>query len=63
MPKTVQCDCGGEAGRHINKATMPRIELDPISGDHPGATDKWVKMRESKMKQEKKNLENHGTYD
>ena len=63
MPKTVTCECGATAGRHINKATLPRIELDPISGDHVGATDKWIKKRESKMKQEKKNMENHGTYD
>jgi DNA-directed RNA polymerase subunit RPC12/RpoP len=61
MQESVTCECGAEAHRCINKPH--RVELDPISGDHPGATDKWVKLRESKMRQEKKNLENHGTYE
>lgn len=55
----VHCSCGGECFSVINSA--PTVSLDPISGDFVGATDKWVKHREQKMKQEKKNLENHGT--
>jgi len=40
----------------------PHIVLDGISGDFPTAADKWEKRRESHMKQERKNQQNHGTY-
>lgn len=60
MPHEVKCNCGGIAARYISNP--PRVALDPISGDHPGATRKWEKMRESHMKKEKKNLDNHGDY-
>lgn len=57
----VECPrCGNNCTRAILKP--PVISLDPISGDFVGATDKWVKHREQKMAKEKKNLENHGTY-
>lgn len=40
----------------------PRIVLEGISGDFPTAAAKWEKQRESKMKQERRNKERHGTY-
>jgi len=30
------------------------ISLDPISGDYPSATMKWAKMRQEKIKAERK---------
>ena len=36
-----------------------------VSAPHIGAwldSDRWVKNRESHMKQERKNMDNHGTY-
>jgi hypothetical protein len=56
-------ECEGEVEKAYIEKDAFRIELDPISGDFPGATDKWVKMRESHMRKEKKNMKNHGTYD
>jgi len=56
----VICKCGG--GCEIVILASPVVKLDPISGDHPCATRKWEKMREQQMKREKKNMENHGTY-
>ena len=50
--KVVQCPhCGNDAGRLIS---APRIGLDPISGDFPGATMAWERKREEKIKQERK---------
>jgi hypothetical protein len=60
MPKEIECTCGGVAVRYISKA--PLFHLDPISGDHPGATRAWEKGREKQIAKEKKNMENHGTY-
>ena len=58
----VECPmCAGNCERH--HSTAPTIKLDPISGDHPGATAKWERMRNQKMAQEQKNMKNHGTYD
>jgi hypothetical protein len=61
MESHVDCECGAVANRYLDK--LPLFHLDPISGDHLIATEKWVKGRERKMAKEKKNLENHGTYD
>ena len=55
-----QCECGGEGEKVI--LTAPVVSLDPISGDHIGATDRWVKGRERQMKKESHNLKEHGTY-
>lgn len=59
MQSEVLCDCGGTAPRYIAKVNFA---LDPISGDHLIATEKWIKHREKVMAKEKKNMENHGTY-
>lgn len=40
--------CGEEAHRLIS---TPRVSLDGISGDFPGAADKWVQKRAEKLKQ------------
>lgn len=42
-------DCG-EPARFIISA--PRVDLEGITGDFPGAADKWVKKREQKQRQE-----------
>jgi putative FmdB family regulatory protein len=43
--------CGEECSM---KLTAPRVALDPISGDFPGATMAWERKRKEKMKQEVK---------
>lgn len=55
----VECECGAMGLRQI---AAPRCELDGCSGHFPGAADKWVRDRESHMRQERKNKERHGTY-
>lgn len=39
--------CGTVSQRLIS---TPRVSLDGISGDFPGASDKWVQLRASKLK-------------
>lgn len=41
------------------KMSAPRIALDPISGDFPGATFQWEKRRKQKMAQEVKQDKTH----
>lgn len=43
--------CGGKA--HFIIST-PQIKLDGISGDFPTASDRWAKLRESRVKAERK---------
>ena len=40
----------------------PRFDLDGTSGHFPTAADAWEKRRESHMRKERKNQEQHGTY-
>ena len=54
--------CNSEVKTGYIDKDSPKFKLDPISGDFPGATRRWEKMREQKMAQEKKNMKNHGTY-
>lgn len=57
---TVQCpQCHQIALRMVS---APRAQLEPFTGAFPSAADKWVRDRESKMRQERKNQDNHGTY-
>ena len=46
-----RCECGSSAKRLIS---IPRIALEGISGDFPTAHDQWVKKREEKLRQERK---------
>ena len=39
----VECDCGALAKRVIG---MPRVSLEGITGDFPGAHDRWARIRE-----------------
>jgi hypothetical protein len=48
--------CGKEATRQLS---APRIALDPFSGDFPSASDRWVKVREERQKQEIKTDRTH----
>lgn len=43
--------CGGNSSKIIS---APMTVLDPISGSFPGATMKWAKDREQKIKHERK---------
>lgn len=56
----VECSTCGKLA--LRQPAAPRSKLEPFTGAFPGAADKWVRDRESKMKQESKNQENHGTY-
>lgn len=48
----VQCPhCGNDSSRIIS---APRISLEGITGDFPGAAMAWEKRRESHMKWEQK---------
>ena len=50
--KEASCDvCGEKTTRIISPA---RIYLDPISGQFPGATAKWSRMRAEKLALERK---------
>ena len=49
---TITCPhCRNDASRIISAV---RSALDPISGQFPDATERWVKRRESHMKYERK---------
>jgi len=51
--RTAPCkECGKEATRMIS---APHISLEGITGAFPGASDKWVRNRAEKLKQEQKN--------
>ena len=55
----IECDCGAMGLRQI---AAPRAKLDGCSGDFPTAADAWERRRESHMKKERRNQENHGSY-
>ena len=56
--KELPCEeCDGIATRIISPTT---ISLDPCSGQFPGATAKWNRMRAEKLALEKKTKANHG---
>jgi hypothetical protein len=44
-------ECGNDSSRIISAAT---VVLDPISGAFPGATMKWARDRQQKIKKERK---------
>jgi len=60
IDKEILCDCGGLCKRVI--LSPATVHLDPISGGHVGATERWVKGRERKMAKERHNMKEHGTY-
>ena len=55
----VECHCGAMGVRQM---AAPRAQLDGCSGDFPTAADAWERRRESHMRKERRNQENHGTY-
>lgn len=58
--RAVRCrECSLPALRLV---AAPQVKLEGITGAFPSASDKWVRNRESKMAQEKRNMENHATY-
>lgn len=57
---TMECPvegCEEQAKRIISPV---RTSLDPISGDYPGATMKWMANREKQMAVERKAVARHG---
>ena len=44
-------ECGSDSSRIIS---APTVVLDPISGAFPGATMKWARDRQQKIKKERK---------
>lgn len=57
--RTTKCaTCSKDALRIISS---PRIALEGVTGDFPGAADKWVKKRAEKLKQEQKKAASAGT--
>ena len=58
--RSIACPtCNKVATRLI---AAPRCQLEGITGSFPGAAMAWEKRRESKMKQEQKHKEKHGTW-
>lgn len=55
----VECECGAMGKRQL---AAPRAKLEPFSGAFPTASDAWVNRRESHMRREKHNVENHDSY-
>lgn len=41
--KIVDCDCGAFAARQLS---MPTVKLEGLTGDFPGAHEKWARIRE-----------------
>lgn len=57
---TAKCTlCDAFAARQF---PAPRSELEGITGDFPTAADKWANDRDSKLRAERKTMENHGEY-
>lgn len=57
--KEVQCvECGETATRIISPVG---IALDPVCGDFPSATSKWMKSRHERIQKEKRDKANHGS--
>lgn len=50
--KSIDCDICGQPSTRVVSCAAPM--LDPISGDYPSATMKWAKMRQEKIKAERK---------
>lgn len=51
-PNPICPECGELSNRVV--LTAPRIELEPFSGNFPGAYDAWTRKRAEKLKQERK---------
>ena len=57
--KVSQCrECDEMATRIISPTG---IYLEPFSGLHPGAYDRWTRVRAEKLAQERKTNANHGS--
>ena len=52
--KEREVDCPNCDLKAVRLIPAVRTYLDPISGDFPGATMKWAKNRQEKIKQERK---------
>ena len=43
--RAAECLCGGKA---IRMMSMPTVRLEGITGDFPGASDRWARIREER---------------
>lgn len=57
--KEIKCSECGEIATRIISPTG--IYLEPFSGLHPTATDRWERVRAEKLAQERKTNANHGS--
>jgi hypothetical protein len=57
--KEIQCSECDEIATRIISPTG--IYLEPFSGNHPGAYDRWTRVRAEKLKLEKKTNAEHGS--
>ena len=55
-----QIDCPICRQSAIRLVSAPRAALDVISGDFPGATLKWARQRQQKIKAERRYADSHG---
>jgi putative FmdB family regulatory protein len=49
--RDIECECGGKATRIMS---MPTVKLDGISGDFPGAYNRWASIREERARSNSK---------
>lgn len=49
--------CGAQATRIVS---TPRVKLEGITGDFPGAYSRWERVRAEKLAQEKKKAADNG---
>ena len=62
--KNMECpECGANMSRQIGIPNFSTSSLATGESATPDSIDRWEKMRKQKMAIEKKNQENHGTYD
>lgn len=54
--------CAKCHGPAIHDIPAPRASLDGCSGHFPSAADAWERRRESHMRKEQHNAQEHGTY-
>ncbi len=58
LSREAPCSACGKASKRI--VSTPRVKLEGITGDFPGAYDRWERVRAEKLAQEKKKAASHG---
>lgn len=52
--EVTECECGTCSKPALKQLSTPTIYLEPFSGLHPSASDRWARNRIEKQKQEQK---------